>query len=99
VSCRIPIVVYVSSDLEDYLDNNDKFWEELIANFPLIRHRPHSKGHVQHSSIVVCVFVSTAKLLPRSCLATKGGMQFTEGLTGNNRRDKHADTQTDGRDL
>jgi hypothetical protein len=32
-------------------------------------------------------------------LATKGGLQFTEQLPSNGRRDTHTDTKTDGRDL
>jgi hypothetical protein len=63
---------------------NKKFWEELIAYFPLIRHGPQRLLLDNYSSIVVCVFVAAVTIsLPSRCLATIGKI--------------HIDTQTDGR--
>jgi hypothetical protein len=39
---------------------NKKFWEELIAYFPLIWHKPHRKGRVQQF-IVGCVVVAAVE--------------------------------------
>jgi hypothetical protein len=49
---------------------NKKFWEELIAYFPL-----YEMGHIKNdasnnSSIVACVFVTAVTFLPSRCLAT-----------------------------
>jgi hypothetical protein len=74
-------------------NNYKKFWEELIAYFPLIRHGPHRKRRLQQ------FFVAAGKSLPSRCLATKGGIHFTEPLPNNGGRDTHTDTQIDGRDL
>jgi hypothetical protein len=41
----------------DYSENK-KLWEELIAYFPLVPHRPHSKRSVQNSSAAACVVVA-----------------------------------------
>jgi hypothetical protein len=54
--------------------NNKKFWEELIAYFPL-----YDTGHIENdasnnSSIVACVFVTAVTFLPSRCLATIGGL-------------------------
>jgi hypothetical protein len=42
-------------------NNSKKFWEELIAYFPLIWHRPHVNDAPNYSSIVACVFISTVR--------------------------------------
>jgi hypothetical protein len=52
---------------------NKKFWEELIAYFPV-----YDTGHIENdasnnSSIIGCVFVTTVKFLLSRCLATVGG--------------------------
>jgi hypothetical protein len=53
--------------------NNNKFWEELIAYFPW-----YDTGHIENdasnnSSIVACVFVTEVTFLPSRCLATIRG--------------------------
>jgi hypothetical protein len=63
---------------------NNKFWEELIAYFPLIRHKPHRKGRVQQF-IYRWVFIRC------------GGNVFTEPLPSND-RGMHIDTKTYERD-
>jgi hypothetical protein len=76
--CAVPVLVHIL-----YL--NKKFWEELIACFHLIRHRPHIKRRVhKFFSIVACVFVAAVKFLPSRCLATTGihieAHRLTEGI-------------------
>jgi hypothetical protein len=46
---------------------NKKFWEELIACFPLIRHRPHKRRHLQQ------FFVAAGTCLLSRSLVTIGG--------------------------
>jgi hypothetical protein len=46
---------------------NKKFWEEPIAYFPFIRHRPHRKSHLQQ------FIVAAGTSSPRCYLATKVG--------------------------
>jgi hypothetical protein len=47
-------MVYVSfKDVSYY--NNKKFWEELIAYFPLVGHRPHRKRRVQQFLYCMCI--------------------------------------------
>jgi hypothetical protein len=53
---------------------NKKFREELIAYFPLIRHGPHRKRHLQQ------FLVAAGTCLSSRCLATIGG--YTDRLTG-----------------
>jgi hypothetical protein len=48
---------------------NIKFWEELIAYFPFIRHGLHRKRLVQQ------FFVAAGTSLPSRCLATIGNTQ------------------------
>jgi hypothetical protein len=53
--------------------NNKKFWEELIAYFPI-----YDTGHIENdasnnSSIVACVFVTAVTFLPSRCLAPLRG--------------------------
>jgi hypothetical protein len=57
-----------------YTPINKKFWEELIAYFPLIRHGSHRKLCLQQS------FVAAETCLPSRCLATIGG--YTDRPTG-----------------
>jgi hypothetical protein len=116
-----------------FVGEYEKFWEELIAYFPLTLYGPYRKWHLQQfyvaagASLASCylatirgyedrrtdtdriendasnnfivVFVAVGRCLQSRCLAMKGGMLFTEPLASNDRRDTHADTQTDGRDL
>jgi hypothetical protein len=49
--------------------------------------------------LLLLVFVAAGKCLQSRYLAVKWGMHFIEPLASNDRRDAHADTQTDGRDL
>jgi hypothetical protein len=63
-----------------------KFWEELIVNFPLIRHAPRTKKTVQEF------------FYRRVCIRCHGNV-FTELLSSSDRGDTHVGTQTDGRDL
>jgi hypothetical protein len=64
------------NDFEDnnYDDNNDnkKFWEELIAYFPLLRRGPHRKRRVQQ--FFYCCL----------CIRCRGNF-FTEPLSSNDR--------------
>jgi hypothetical protein len=65
LQCRMPVI-----DIKTYKDK--KFWEELIAYFPL-----YDTGHIENyasniSSIVACVFVTAVTFLPSCCLATIG---------------------------
>jgi hypothetical protein len=68
-----------------HLTNKKKFWEELIAYFPL-----YDTGHIENdtsnsSSIVACVFVTTVTFLPSRCLATIRGIHIqTHRLMGGN---------------
>jgi hypothetical protein len=39
--------IYYKQNLGLFLKQNKKFWEELIAYFPLTRHGPHRKRRVQ----------------------------------------------------
>jgi hypothetical protein len=34
----------------DFYKNNKKFWEELIAHFPFIRHGPHRKQKIKEET-------------------------------------------------
>jgi hypothetical protein len=45
---------------------NNKFWEELIVYFPLIRHESYRKRHIQQ------LFVAARTSLPSFCLLTIG---------------------------
>jgi hypothetical protein len=46
---------------------NEKFWAEIIAFFPSIRHGPQRK-HVR-KFLYYCVFVAAETFLPSRCLA------------------------------
>jgi hypothetical protein len=54
------------------IDKN-KFYEELIAYFPLIRHGRIENDASKYFSMVACVFVGAGKSLPSRCLAAIGG--------------------------
>jgi hypothetical protein len=58
--------VGVHRQLYGMWDINKKFWEELIAYFPLIRYRPHRKRRLRQ------LFVATGTCLRNHCLATIG---------------------------
>jgi hypothetical protein len=58
---------------------NKKFWEELIAYFPFIRHGANIKRRLQK------FFIAAGTSLPSCYLATKGGIHFTEPLPSNDR--------------
>jgi hypothetical protein len=51
----------------------EKFWEELIAYYPLIRHGPIENDASNSSSIGACVSVAAVTFLPSRCLGTIGG--------------------------
>jgi hypothetical protein len=55
---------------------NNKFWEELTPNFPLIRYGSYRKRRVQSSSIFVGVFVAAVTVLRSLCLLTTGGIHM-----------------------
>jgi hypothetical protein len=57
------------------------------------------KGVPNNSSTVACVFVCFINVIPSRCLAETGGINFTELVPRDDRRDTHTDTPTDGRDL
>jgi hypothetical protein len=59
------IITYITQQY-----NNKKFWEELIAYFPFIRHEPHRKRRLQR------FFFAAGTSLPSRYLATIGG--YTE---------------------
>jgi hypothetical protein len=101
--------------------SNDKFWEEIIAYFPLIRHGPHRKRLLQQFFVaagtylpscyleaigrytdpqttrptillLLRVFIAAGTCLLSRCLATKGGIHFTEPLPSNDSRVIHRHT-------
>jgi hypothetical protein len=45
------------------------------------------------------VFLAAETYFPSRCLAIKNGTHFTKPSPSNDRRDRHTDTETDGRDL
>jgi hypothetical protein len=50
-----------------------KFWEELIAYYPLIRHGPHRKRHIQQFFYCCeCVFVAAVTFSPSGYLGKIG---------------------------
>jgi hypothetical protein len=55
----------------NFLLSSKKFWEELIAYFPLIRHGPHRKRRLQQ------FFVAAGTSLPSCYLATIDGYVYT----------------------
>jgi hypothetical protein len=59
----------LSIPLDRIYNYNKKFWEEMIAYFPLIIHGPHVKYRVQNSSFDVRVFIAAVTCLPSRCLA------------------------------
>jgi hypothetical protein len=59
----------------EYAKKNKKFWEELIAYFPLIRHGPHGRRLQQFSSCCVCI-PCRGNILPSCCLATIAGIHI-----------------------
>jgi hypothetical protein len=65
----------------------------------LIRYGPESKMTDPAILLLLRVFIAAETCLHNRCLATKGGIHFTEPLPCNDRRDTHTDTRTDGRDL
>jgi hypothetical protein len=58
------------------LARNKKFWKELIAYFPLIRHGPHTKESVQNASIVARVFAAAVTFSPAGFLANARGYEY-----------------------
>jgi hypothetical protein len=64
--------------------SNKKFWEELIAYFPLIGYGPQKMTRPtillllqsNSSSIVAFVFVAVVMFLPSPCLARIGGYTY-----------------------
>jgi hypothetical protein len=59
---------------------NKKFWEELIAYFPLIGHRPDRKQRAQQ--LFYCYI----------CIRYRSNV-FIEPLPSNNTRDTYTDTE------
>jgi hypothetical protein len=55
-----------------HFNNNNNFWNELIAYFPLIRYAPHGKNSSNNSSIVAYVFIAAITFLLSRRLATIG---------------------------
>jgi hypothetical protein len=55
---------------------NKKFWEELIAYFPLIRRDRKENDVSSNSSIATCVLVAAGMCLPNRCLATAVGIHI-----------------------
>jgi uroporphyrinogen-III synthase len=55
-----------------------KFWEEVIAYFPLIRHGPQENDASNIASIVAFVSVAAVTFLQSRCLATI--VEQTHGL-------------------
>jgi hypothetical protein len=56
---------------------NKKFWEEVIAYFPSIRHGPHIKRRT-NNSIILCVFFAAVTFLPCRFLATIVGYTYRQ---------------------
>jgi hypothetical protein len=61
------------NDVKDEINIKKKFWEEIIAYFPLIRHGPHRKRSRCLATI--------RGLLPSRCLAMTGGYTHTHTRT------------------
>jgi hypothetical protein len=59
---------------------NKKFWEELMAYFPLIRDGPYRKRRPQTILLMLRVFVATGTCIPSRCLATTSGDTYTDRL-------------------
>jgi hypothetical protein len=61
-----------SSLQNDVVNENNKFWEELISYFPW-----YDAGHIENessnNSIVACVFITVVTFLPSHCLEKIGG--------------------------
>jgi hypothetical protein len=72
-----PRTRYYSSrqpDMRQY--SNKKFWEELIAYVPLIRHEPYRKRRVkQFFYCCVCIRCG-GNFIPSRCVATIGGIRI-----------------------
>jgi hypothetical protein len=60
---------------------------------------PRNDRGTHRHTVMLRAFFAVGKCLPSRCLAMEGGINFTETLPSNDRRDKHTDAQTDGRDL
>jgi hypothetical protein len=75
--CRTLFIAYFAYFEQEVLG-------DVMTFFPLIRHGPHTKRHVQRFFYYVCI----------NCR----GNVFAKSLP-NNDWDTHTDTQTDGRDL
>jgi hypothetical protein len=53
---------------------NRKFWEELIASFPLIRHGPHIERRVQQLFYCCLCICCHSNFIPSRWSATTGGI-------------------------
>jgi hypothetical protein len=74
------------------------FTELLPNNYKGIHRQTHR--HTRPTVLLMLhVFITMEASLLSLCLATKGGIHFTEPLHSNDRRDTHTNTQTGGRDL
>jgi hypothetical protein len=58
--------------------SHKKFWEELIAYFPFIRHGPHRKRCARIPLFLYALFAAVT-FLPSRCLATIGGIHRLMG--------------------
>jgi hypothetical protein len=60
----------------DENENNirrNKFWEEHIAYFPIIRHGLIENDAFNNSSVVACIFIVAEKCISSRCLANIRG--------------------------
>jgi hypothetical protein len=58
-------IFYIIAILSHTWGSNEKFWEELIAYFSLIRHGPHRKRHLQNFSVAVGTILTSCYLTMR----------------------------------
>jgi hypothetical protein len=79
--------------------SNDKMIHRQTHRLSFDKIRTAQKMTSPTIHLLLRVFVATVTCLPSRCLAPNGGIHLTDPLSSTDRRDAHADTQTDGRDL
>jgi hypothetical protein len=81
-TCACIEIDYKPFRLTRYKINNNKFWEELIAYFPLIRHGPHRKRSAQQF-LYCCVYSLTVRFITEPFPSKDSGIHIqTHRLMG-----------------
>jgi hypothetical protein len=81
-------------------DVSNKYSLPLEHLVPSNDRRTHRRTDTSPTVLLLLrVFFAAGRCLQSRLLETKGGIHVTKPLPSNNRRDKHGDTQTNGRDL